>query len=148
MIKEFEKILKNCGDSKVNSKDAVQEIFLMMEKMDEDLRNINPIILFDLKKFHHTTFLKFNQFMNEHLMQMIVHNLQRGIDEGFYRENIDIQIASRFRIASIWLLFDIDLFPPKKFDLAKVSHEILELFLYGLVNPKGYKQIEKYKTKN
>ena len=145
MMGEFEKNYQNCKNCCIKSKDAVDEIFMLMENMDEDFRSLNPIIIFDLKRFHFKTFEKFQNHLHQNLMLMIAHNINRGIEEGYYRENIDVQIVARFRLASIWILFDTELFPPKKFNLQKVFHEILELFLYGLVNNKGYKLIEKYK---
>jgi hypothetical protein len=79
---------------------------------------------------------------------MVASNLKRGIAEGYYRENLDIEIVSRFRMSSMWLLFDPEVFPSQKFELSKVFKEVLELFLHGLVNPKGYRLIEKYKEQH
>lgn len=145
MMAEFEYNYQNCLKSKNMSKDAVDEIFKMMETMDDHFRNLNPIILLDLKKFHFKTFEKFHKHMHQNLMQMILANLQRGIDEGIYREGLNVEIVARFRMATVWLLFDTEVFPPSKFQLLHVFKEVLELFLHGLVNPKGYKLIEKYK---
>ena len=145
MIIEFEKNNNECIHCSDNAKDAVEEIFLLMEHLDKDFRNMNPIILHDLKKFHHKTFIKFNEFMHENLIKMIASNLQRGVNEGFYRDNFDIETIARYRMASVWLLFDQEIFPANKFDLVKTSHQLMEMFLYGIINPKGYKLIEKYK---
>ncbi len=144
MMAEFEHNYKECLECSVKSKDAVNEIFLLMESMDEDFRNLNPIVLFDLKKFHFKTFQKFQTHMHQNLMQMVAKNLQRGMDEGIYRNDLDIEIVARFRIASVWLLFDQEVFPAQQFAVSKVFREVLELFLHGLVNPKGFKLIEKY----
>lgn len=145
MMAEFEYNYQNCLKSRDTSKDAVDEIFKMMETMDEHFKNLNPIILLDLKKFHFKTFEKFQNHMQQNLMQMIIANLKRGIAEGIYRENLNVEVLARFRMATVWLLFDVEVFPPAKFQLVDIFKEVLELFLYGLVNPKGYKQIEKYK---
>lgn len=145
MMAEFSKTNCDCDHCKANAKNAVEEIFLLMQLLDEDFRNLNPLILHDLKKFHHNTFLKFNQYMHENMVQKISENLNRGREEGYYRTDFDVETMARFRMASVWLLFDQEIFPISKFNLEKTSHQIMELFLYGIVNPKGYKLIEKYK---
>lgn len=145
MMAEFSKTNSDCEHCSSSAKNAVEEIFLMMQHLDEDFRNLNPLILHDLKKFHHNTFIKFNQYMHENMIIMIAANLKRGIEEGIYRADFDIETIARFRMASVWLMFDQEIFPANKFNLVKISHEVMELFLYGLVNPKGYKLIEKYK---
>ena len=148
MMTEFECNYQDCMNCSAKAKNAVDEIFMLMQNMDEDFRNLNPIIIFDMKKFHFKTFEKFQTHMHQNLMQMVAANLKRGITEGYYRDNLDIEIVSRFRMSSTWLLFDPEVFPSQKFELSKVFKEVLELFLHGLVNPKGYKLIEKYKEQH
>jgi len=148
MMTEFECNYQDCMNCSAKAKNAVDEIFMLMQNMDEDFRNLKPIIIFDMKKFHFKTFEKFQTHMHQNLMQMVAANLKRGITEGYYRDNLDIEIVSRFRMSSTWLLFDPEVFPSQKFELSKVFKEVLELFLHGLVNPKGYKLIEKYKEQH
>ena len=40
----------NCRN---NAKDAIHEIFLTMEHIMEELSNMNPMLLYDLEKFHY-----------------------------------------------------------------------------------------------
>ena len=151
MMEEFDCNYQDCMNCSAKAKNAIDEIFILMENMDEDFRSLNPILIFDMKKFHHKTFEKFQTHMHQNLMQMVAANLKRGIAEGYYREDLDIEIISRFRMSSMWLLFDPEVFPPQKFELSKIFREISELFLHGLVNSKGQKTIEKYyqqKNKN
>lgn len=145
MMAEFENNHKDCCMASSNAKDAIDEMFQLLLNIDEDFRNLNPIIIFDLKKFHFKTFEKFEKHLHQDIFQMIVANLKRGIAEGLYREDLDVEIVARFRVATIWLMFDQDVFPSTKFQLTKVVKEVFELFLHGLVNTKGYKLIEKYK---
>lgn len=145
MMAEFAQTNHECDLCKAKAKNAVEEIFLLMQHLDEDFRNLNPLILHDLKKFHHNTFIKFNQYMHENMIAMIADNLIRGREEGNYRTDFDVETMARFRMASVWLTFDQEIFPASKFNLVKISHQIMELFLYGIVSPKGYKLIEKYK---
>lgn len=145
MMAHFEKNHDECAQASINAKNAIDEIFIMMAKIDEDFRNLNPIVLHDLKKFHFKTFEKFQQHKQNKLLKMIVANLKRGVEEGYYRNDFDIELVARFRMACIWIPFDIEMFPENKFTLQEVFHEVFELFLHGLVNPKGYKLIEKYK---
>jgi TetR/AcrR family transcriptional regulator, cholesterol catabolism regulator len=146
MMAEFDHTQKECCKASLTAKDAVDEIFQLMKSIDEDFRNINPIIIFDLKKFHFKTFEKFEKHLHQDILQMIVTNLKRGIKEGLYRDDLDVEIVARFRVATIWLMFDQEVFPATKFQLTHVARQVFELFLHGLVNAKGNKLIEKYKT--
>lgn len=76
---------------------------------------------------------------------MVKKNIERGIKEELYRPEIDIEIMARYRLESMMLAFNSELFPTSKFNFVKLQQEILEHFLYGLATLKGYKLILKYK---
>jgi hypothetical protein len=62
--------------------------------------------LFDMQKYHPTAYEKFRLYKNEFLYNVMRRNLLRGIEEGLYREDIDVEIISRFRIESIMVCFN------------------------------------------
>lgn len=148
MMNHFNTNYQECLMCSDKASNAIDEIFLMMSRIDDDFRNLNPIVMFDLKKFHFKTFEKFQTHMKENLKQMVAKNLQRGVLEGYYRNDFDIDLLARFRMACIWIPFDTDMFPSNTFSLPYVFKQVTEHFLYGLVNPKGYELIEKYKKQN
>lgn len=127
-----------------HSRDAVEEIFLTMEHILEQFRNMNPMVLYDLQKFHFASFQKFLKYKNEFLFDVIRKNLERGIREELYRPEINVDVISRFRLETMMLAFNMDVFPPRKYNLADVTREIIEHYLYGVSTLKGYKLILKY----
>jgi TetR/AcrR family transcriptional regulator, cholesterol catabolism regulator len=128
-----------------DAQDAVQEIFFTIDRLLEQFRNMNPMLIYDLEKFHFRGYQKFMDHKNKFLLQAIRKNMERGLAEGLYRDDLNIEIISRFRLDSMMVAFNIDLFPPTKYSLADVSKEIIEHYVYGLASLKGYKLIVKYK---
>src|SRR5690606_337240 len=124
---------------------AIHEIFITMENLMEQFQHMNPVVLYDLEKFHIKSFKKYMAFKNQFLLDIIRKNLEWGIKEELYRPDIDVEILSRFRLESMMLAFNIHLFPPAKFNLAHVVHEIIELYVFGVVTLKGYKMAQKYR---
>jgi len=84
---------------------------------------------------------------NTFLLEIIINNLEKGVKEGLYRENIKIDILSRFRLESMMLAFNMDLYPPSKFNALEVTLEIIQHFLYGLSTESGYQLINEYKSR-
>ncbi len=137
-----------CIESRNTSKDAVEELFLVMKMLEEKLRNMNPVVMMDLQKFHAKAFQLFEEHKNVFLMQTVRENLERGIREGLYRPDIDLDILSHFRTASAMFCFQPELFPMNGYDMSKVQRVLLEHFLFGVASQKGYQKIEKYKSKD
>ena len=133
-----------CGDL---STDAIDEIFKTMEMIVKHIRNMNPMILFDLHKFHHRSYEKFMNHKNTFLLEIISKNLAKGVHEGLYRKDINIDILSRFRLESMMLAFNVEAFPPDKYNTLEVTIEIIEHFLFGVATEKGYQLIVQHKKK-
>lgn len=145
VIGEVSNIEKDCSCCAVQAKDAIHEIFLTMEMILEQLRNINPVVLYDLEKFHFKAFQRFQKHKQEYIGKIIAQNIERGIKEELYRPEVNVDIMSKFRIETMMFPFNIDLFPLKKFNPPDVAREIIEHYVYGLATAKGHKQILKYK---
>lgn len=135
----------NCIKCVDGAGDAIEEMLLTLEQVHEQMSNMNPMVLFDLEKFHQQSFQKFMKYKNEFLYKVIKANLERGIREELYRPEIAIETITKYRLETMMLPFNVGAFPPGKFKMADVIHEIMEHYLFGLVTMKGYKQILKYK---
>ena len=146
--KELKRGQCDCVECNQQSKDAVDEIFITMEKIADQFRNMNPMVLYDLEKFHIKSFQKFLTHKNEFLLEVIRKNIERGIDEELFRPEINVDVMSKFRLESLMIAFNITVFPPKKYNLVEVTQEIIEHYLYGLATLKGYKLILKYKEQS
>ncbi len=134
-----------CEIDRSNSENAVHELFLAMDMVVEMFRSMNPSVLYDIQKYHPNAFVKFHKHKNDYLYGVIRENLVRGIKEDLYREDINIDIISRFRVEIMLLPFNPEFQAKVKHNLAEIEEEIILHYLYGLVNMKGYKLILKYK---
>jgi TetR/AcrR family transcriptional regulator, cholesterol catabolism regulator len=133
-----------CERDRKSSDNAVHEIFLAMDMVVELFSAMNPSLIYDMQKYHPNAFLKFQQHKNDFLYNTIRDNMERGIKEGFYREEINLDIMARYRVESLMLPFNPDFHTRLKYNLAQVEEEMIIHFLFGLASPKGYKLIVKY----
>jgi AcrR family transcriptional regulator len=143
---ELELMQEECTKCAITARDAVDEIFLTMEMVLEQFRNMNPMVLFDMEKFHYKTYQRVDKHKREFIGKIIAENIERGIREGVYREDLNVDIMTRFRLESMMLPFNIEVFSPRKYSLVDVSQAMIEHFVYGLASVKGHKLIEKYKS--
>lgn len=134
----------DCIASRKIAKDAIHEIFITMEQIMEELGNMNPMVLYDLEKFHFKAYQRFREHKDKFLLQVIKDNIEWGMKEEYYRSDVHVDVMSKFRLESMMIAFNVALFPPGKYNLAAISGLILENFTYGLATIKGHKQIQKY----
>lgn len=125
---------------------AIHEVFLSFDVIESMLTNMNSSLIFDMQKYHPSAFRKFQDFRQKFLYKLIRDNLERGIEEGLYRDDFDVEILSRFRLYSMLVSFDPEVFPSGKNNLVHIEQQLLEHFVNGIASAKGLKLIQKYKS--
>jgi len=144
--REIDNDVVECAEHLLISENAVHEVFLALDMMQEMMSTMNPVIFFEMQKYYPSAFKKMNDHKNKFLYKIIKENIEKGIKEELYREGINIEIITKFRIESIFIAFNTELFPPNKYSLFQIETEMMEHFLYGICTTKGQKQLTKYKN--
>jgi|SRR5450432_81292 len=135
---------EDCRGFSLSAENAVHEIFLAMDGMQEMLKTMNPQLIHDLEKHHTAAFKRLKQYKYQFLSEIIKENLERGVREEIYRTDLNAELITRHRIESAFMPFNQDAFPQNKFSMNQTSMELGILFLHSICNSKGKKLIEKY----
>jgi TetR/AcrR family transcriptional regulator, cholesterol catabolism regulator len=130
---------------KASSANAIDELARISVAMKKHMEEMNPTLLFDLEKYHPRAWAAWQDYKVKCIADSVQRNLQQGIDEGFFRAEINAEIMSIVRMALIEIAFDDRTFPQHKFRIPEVQMQIFEHFVYGVVTDKGRKLYEKYK---
>lgn len=119
------------------SNNAIEEILLTIRMFESQFSNLNPIVLHDLRKFHPAAYRLIEEHKWKFVLETMRANMRRGIREGVFRADMDVEIMARFQLESMMLAFDTRLFPSDQFNLADVSREIHRHYLFGMCTPYG-----------
>lgn len=126
------------------NQNPIEELFeikkFVMGKIDDDnsspqyqLQKYYPEISEDLKESHF-----------EKMMECTRTNLRRGIEQGLYRNNLNIDFIARLYFLGIHGIKDQTLFPLEKFSTKFITEEYLEYHLRGIVTPEGFITLKKF----
>lgn len=143
----LKKSVSICEEGSAKAENAIDEIFSSIDMVEELMGEMNPVVLEDLEKFYPLVFEKFLRHKYDYIYIKVKQNLEKGIAEGLYREELNVDVISKFRIETMFLPFNQNLFPFGTYNLAAVKIETIEHFLYGIATVSGQKLIKKYKQK-
>ncbi|MBQ4818813.1 TetR/AcrR family transcriptional regulator [Aquimarina sp. MMG016] len=128
--------------------DGIDAILEEKREPIEELYAIKAFVMFHLKdektspqyqlqkyypKIHNN--LKVKQF--EAMQECVIENLERGIKKGVFRENIDVEIISRFYFVGMIGIKDQEMFPRQAFPVSKLMTDYLEYHIRGIATEKG-----------
>ena len=71
------------------------------------------------------------------LQNCILKNLQKGISEGIYRENLDPDFIVRIYFSGVNAIKNVDLFPASLNGMVEIMDHYLEYHLRGIVSARG-----------
>lgn len=134
-----------CNQSVLAADNAVHEIFLLMRVIQEMFNRMNPLALFEIEKYYPAAYEKIKIHKDDYIFSMIRTNLEKGIAEGLYRKDVDVNILSKYRLETSLIPFNIQVFPVNKFDMLKVNLQIIEHFVYGVATLEGHTLMDTYK---
>lgn len=140
---EKQRIVMDKGTA--GAKNAVEEVFCVVTLLQGLLSKMNPMMFYDLQKYHPKVWSLFTNFRYEYMKKCLLKNLNRGIDEGYFRKDLDLEIIALLRLEQVDMIFNHTVYPAGKFMLSEVMTKITEHYLYGISTIKGHELIDQYK---
>jgi len=116
---------------------AIDEMFLMAQHVSEHLTKMHPSILFDLEKYYPKAHKLFMDYKLKTIRGVLTRNMQVGIEQGLYRENLNADIISGLYVGRMDVIFDDALFPRAQFNAAQIYTETIRYHIRGIASEKG-----------
>ncbi len=133
---------KYCLDFKRSSENAIDELINISRFVLEQVGNINPVVFYDLKKYHPEGWSMMEKHKWDFILNSIRENISRGIEEGVYRENLEKEIVARLYVASTDTIMGGEVFPWPEFRFDKVFLETIRFHLRGMASEKGIEYLK------
>ncbi len=126
------------------SKDAIDEILNIAKYGIQQLRNLSPTVVYDLKKYYRESWSKFETLHKTFIYTLIKENIDQGRKEGFYREGINPDIIAKLYVGKTMIVVDEELFPLKDYNREQLFKEYMLYHIHGIASDKGLALLEKH----
>jgi len=122
-----------CEAITAKAKDPVEEFIMILQAFVSNMKEIPTNMVFEIQRYYPKAWQLFDTFKSDFIMDAMRRNLEVGVKQGLYRKDMDIEVVTRLRVESMIIAFNPEIFPPKEFDLTKVS-EIECIYIYKYLN--------------
>ncbi len=135
--KRFERYEKN-----MKGKNAIDTLIFIIKEIKKDV-NCTPHLLWaDIQKFYPKVFEKHNTEKINNIRLGFEINLRQGIAEGFYRDDLDIELVSLFHSVQMKNSFELMEQAQKKFTKKRLIDFFIDLMIHVIANEKGLKYMQ------
>ncbi|MFT5647205.1 MAG: AcrR family transcriptional regulator [Aureispira sp.] len=133
---------KMCLLIEKEAKNALDALLKFSLYTQQQVNDMNPSILFDLQKYHRPVWEMLDDFNCKEVLTMVENNLNKGVKEGLYRDNLDVSLVSRLHISLMPILSNEELFPANDFPTHQLHREFMRYHIHGIVSDKGRKLLK------
>lgn len=132
------KCINDKHDSDENAIDILLGVHQMVNNM---LKEINPSFEFDLQKYYPEVYAIITTRRSKNMLESIHKNLVQGIKEGFYRENMKVDIVTKLFVSNMESFHFSKHFTREDLYSSDVFHEIFVYHIHGIASNKGIKYL-------
>lgn len=111
-------------------------------------QNFNPSMMYDIEKYYPESWRVHKTYMDQKIYHLILENMHRGIQEGLYRKDLNMEILTRMRLSQMEVTCNPEIFPPHIFEFADIIRELSIHFFRGIVTREGLEKFETYISHN
>lgn len=146
-IEVFNSISLGIDNIRRQDKNPIEELFIIKDFAFKHLKNEKSSPQHQLQKYYPGINARLRNKQQKLLGNCLTQNLQRGIEEGLYHEEIPISFIVRFYFLGITGIRDKELFPQSSFPITELIEKHLEYHLRAIVTDKGLQTVKNF-TRN
>lgn len=141
------RILGMISNIQEKNENAIDELFEIDKKVCLMLKNRPPRLINNLKKYYPNVWEILDEIKKKHLFTCITENMDRGKDQGLYRNEANSNIIAKLMMNTVDALVDDATFPLTQYDFKSLLEENRVYHIRGIATDKGIKYLEQ-KLKN
>ncbi|TXK51311.1 TetR/AcrR family transcriptional regulator [Pontibacter qinzhouensis] len=131
-----------------NAQDPVEEVMLLLQDGIKNIQQTNPQYVLDLQQHYEEVWLMCLEYLNSNSYHLISEIINRGILQGLFRKDINIELVTRIILAQLNMMLNPQVFPPEKYNLSEVYRSIFLYYLRGICTEPGGKLAEAFFAKH
>lgn len=124
---------------------AIDLLLMVSKHLSEKLARISPTVTYDLQKYYPEVWKQNSELRRQHILDQIASNFQQGIEEGLYREDMNVKIITYFYFIRLENILSIDNAMDwlKDIDFKEIFNTMFIYHIRGIANQKGIDYLDK-----
>ena len=140
LISEQTDMTNICGGAKLN---VIEKHLFIYEHIAKLLTEVNPSFEYDLKKYYPEQHQLFVKNRRQNIFDKMRQDLMQGIEEGYFRSDIDIDKLTILNIIRIESFKETDIFELYNLRMIDLLDELFNYHLHGIATQQGIEEYTK-----
>lgn len=137
---------KNFQKLKIEELNAIEILFEVSRMVHEEMGKLNPKLKFELRKYYEPIFNQFLQRKQTHVFEHMSLNIQKGIREGLYRNDLNVELMAGLYVRNLIDMHNKDFCMVENITFDQLFKGMFEHHIRAIATPEGIAYFEKRKT--
>jgi AcrR family transcriptional regulator len=127
-------------------RNAIDSLILIISEIKKNAETESQAqsMCYDLEKYYPKVFEKHQTKKREEIRRGFEINLRQGIAEGFYREDLDVELISLFHSVQLNKTFELMRQSSKKYTKKRLTEFFIDLMIHLIANEKGLQYMKEH----
>jgi hypothetical protein len=131
---------------KTDDINAIEILLQVSLRVFEEMDRFNPKIKFELKKYYEHNFQQFMVRKQNHIFGQISKNIERGIAEGIYRKDINVDLVAGLYVRNLVMMHNNEFCIVENITFDALFKVMFENHIRAISSPEGIAYFEKRKS--
>ncbi|AOW21440.1 TetR/AcrR family transcriptional regulator [Urechidicola croceus] len=129
-------------------KNPIEELFAIKTFVLEHLKNEKSSPQYQLQKYYPKLFSSLKKKQLEVMRECVVENLNKGIIQEYYRNELDVNFISRVYFNGMIGIKDVETFPSSEYEPKYLMESYLEYHIRAIATEKGLQTLQNLLSNN
>jgi AcrR family transcriptional regulator len=131
---------------KIDEMNAIEILVQVSLKVFDEMSRFNPKLKFELKKYYEPIYQQFLVRKQNHIFNQISKNIEKGITEGLYRTDVNIDLVAGLYVRNLVMMHNNDFCFAENITFDQVFEVMFENHIRAISTPEGIAYFEKRKS--
>ena len=131
---------------KIDELNAIDILFYASSMVAKEMNQLNPKLKFELRKYYEPIFNQFLLRKRNNIYEQISKNIQQGIREGLYRENVNVELTAGLYVKNLVDMHNQDYCFIENITFEQIFEVMFETHIRAISTAEGIAYFEKRKA--
>ncbi|MGB2128471.1 MAG: TetR/AcrR family transcriptional regulator [Flavicella sp.] len=123
----------------------IEEVFRIKKFIIQKVKDERSPSIYQLKKYYTQVHNALMQKQFAMMQECVAENIKRGIEEGYFRTDLDVDLMTRIYFIGISGIKDPNTFPTERFEMNYLLENYIEYHIRGIATTKGIEKLQQIK---
>ena len=138
-ILEFERtsFIKIFLEYNFEGQNAIDILFIVSQEINDRFEDVSPAVTIEFEKYFPEIYKKHMDQRMNFIFDKIKINVDKGIAQGMYREDLSAEIVGRMYLSRLEDMHNPELYPPERFKFGTIYDTMIDSFVKSIATDDG-----------